>query len=210
MAIVAQLVRASACGAEGRRFESGLSPHFPFQPWLKLYAASFLALIKLSISCFVFCVGEPWYFLHFKPAFFIWFLSSLFCARVWINRFISGREFPCLAAPHSMSSWQVSLKLVQAGPIIRGSPIETGSIGFCPSHLGGRVFPRKAISADSINDTSSPVVSAKWTIVSEFCFNGRVLCWNEKESFTFLLNEGNERIVDWLPGPSINWWNQLN
>ena len=28
MAIVAQLVRASACGAEGRRFESGLSPHF--------------------------------------------------------------------------------------------------------------------------------------------------------------------------------------
>jgi hypothetical protein len=28
VAIVAQLVRASACGAEGRRFESGLSPHF--------------------------------------------------------------------------------------------------------------------------------------------------------------------------------------
>ena len=28
MAVVAQLVRASACGAEGRRFESGLSPHF--------------------------------------------------------------------------------------------------------------------------------------------------------------------------------------
>jgi hypothetical protein len=27
MAVVAQLVRASACGAEGRRFESGLSPH---------------------------------------------------------------------------------------------------------------------------------------------------------------------------------------
>ena len=28
MAIVAQLVRAPACGAGGRRFESGLSPHF--------------------------------------------------------------------------------------------------------------------------------------------------------------------------------------
>ena len=28
MAIVAQLVRAPACGAGGRRFESGLSPQF--------------------------------------------------------------------------------------------------------------------------------------------------------------------------------------
>ncbi len=28
VAIVAQLVRAPACGAGGRRFESGLSPHF--------------------------------------------------------------------------------------------------------------------------------------------------------------------------------------
>ena len=28
VAIVAQLVRAPACGAGGRRFESGLSPHY--------------------------------------------------------------------------------------------------------------------------------------------------------------------------------------
>ena len=28
MAIVAQLVRALVCGTRGRRFESGLSPHF--------------------------------------------------------------------------------------------------------------------------------------------------------------------------------------
>ena len=31
VAIVAQLVRAPACGAGGRRFESGLSPHFFLQ-----------------------------------------------------------------------------------------------------------------------------------------------------------------------------------
>ena len=30
MAIVAQLVRALVCGTRGRRFESGLSPHFYF------------------------------------------------------------------------------------------------------------------------------------------------------------------------------------
>ena len=43
MAIVAQLVRAPACGAGGRRFESGLSPHF-----LKVETKRNLCGVKIS------------------------------------------------------------------------------------------------------------------------------------------------------------------
>ena len=47
MAIVAQLVRASACGAEGRRFESGLSPH-PF--FLRILTKFSLFIVPLFVS----------------------------------------------------------------------------------------------------------------------------------------------------------------
>ena len=54
MAIVAQLVRASACGAEGRRFESGLSPHFILHVILRVRII-FLFLIVQLVS-----FGDSW------------------------------------------------------------------------------------------------------------------------------------------------------
>jgi hypothetical protein len=58
MAVVAQLVRASVCGTEGRGFKSPLSPHFlshmlhlPLLPRAAIYIIQMILDFRKEISC---------------------------------------------------------------------------------------------------------------------------------------------------------------
>ena len=58
MAIVAQLVRASDCGPEGRGFDSRQSPQFDLGVWdLGFIFSVYLEKRKLTylVGCFLFC-----------------------------------------------------------------------------------------------------------------------------------------------------------
>ena len=64
MVAVAQLVRASGCGPEGRRFEPGQSPHILYLRKASAYGPSFTArLSRLSMKLvFLFaatCLKQP-------------------------------------------------------------------------------------------------------------------------------------------------------
>ena len=50
--VVAQLVRASDCGSEGCRFESGLPPHFVFVRSIRKLDLTKVLSLPLLVKCF--------------------------------------------------------------------------------------------------------------------------------------------------------------